>query len=90
MSQSKGPFVNSLVAVGTSSAQLLAENPHRGYLLIQNNSAEPVWLCFGAGPAVVNECMLLDGGASFEPAKIPTNSIKAIAANACNVTVVEG
>lgn len=85
------PFSQSNPAVGTASAQVLAENKGRRYLLIQNkDAAVPVYVAFGAAATVAGG-IRIDAGGAFEALVVPTNAISLIAeaANA-NVVVVEG
>jgi hypothetical protein len=59
----------------TSSAELVAANAQRKFLLFQNLSSHPVHLNFGA--AATTATLRLDAGAalSFEGVFVPTNSI---------------
>jgi len=80
-------------AVATASAQLVAGNLARQYLLIQNNHpSSTLFLGFGAGPATLADGLkVVPGGFAEFASCVPTGAIHAIAdaANAA-VVVVEG
>lgn len=90
---SRASMTNTAKTVTSASGLLLAANPTRQYLLIQNNDATGiVYVNFGAGPATVANGAKVAPGASYEPLIIPTDAIYcigSIASNA-NVLVIEG
>lgn len=89
-----GPFAQSAKTVTSSSAQLLAANAARRYLLIQNkDSSGSIWVNLMGQPSTPSNGILILPGGSFElSAFVPTGEIFAIGsiANNPNVVVVEG
>lgn len=87
-------FVNVQKTVTSASAQLLAANPVREYLLIQNrDTAGSVYVNFGASAATVANGVLIGPGGSYELIGVcSTQAIQAIGstANNPNVLTVEG
>jgi hypothetical protein len=84
---------NSNPTVTSASAQLLAANAARKFLLIQNkDSVGRIYLNFGAGAATVANGLVLEPGEEFAPGIIPVNAIQAIGdkASNANITVLEG
>lgn len=80
----RGTYVHSNPSVASgSSVTLLAANPARRYLVIQNNSAANVCVNFnnatltGIVPSNTNPCVVLAAGASYEspPNAAPTAAI---------------
>jgi hypothetical protein len=87
-------FANVAKTVTNASAQLLAANPARQYLLIQNrDTAGSLYVNFGAGAATVANGVLISPGGSYETGSVCTTQavqcIGSIASNA-NVLTVEG
>ena len=83
-------FVNSGSSVDTTSQQLLPANGGRNYLLIQNKSAVDVYVSFGGKADVYNGIIIAAGG-FYEPYRVPSSSVSAIAtAVDSNVVIVEG
>lgn len=58
--------VNDTASLGTSSAQLLADNERRKYALIVNSSDVGVWLAFGETAVVGTGVYLAPAGGSYE------------------------
>lgn len=88
-----GSFVNVNGTVTNASAQLLAANASRQYLLIQNkDSAGSIYINFGAAATVANGVLIGPGGA-YELTGIAStqaiNAIGSLASNA-NIVTVEG
>lgn len=86
-------FDNSAKAVTNASAQLIAENINRQYLLVQNNDASAVvYLAFGKAATVADGVRVVPGGFYELSGTVPTQAVHAIgsAANNPNVVVVEG
>lgn len=90
-------ITSTLVAVSTSSSVVIAANPNRKYLAIQNIGLNHVNLGFSAS-AILNQGWAIDpaaaigrqGGAlSFEPLLV-TQEIRAIAPAATTLIVLEG
>lgn len=81
-------------AVGVASAQLIAANAARRYLLVQNQSAtNTIWVRFGAAAAVAGvPCIKIGPGGYWEWDSIGvTQAVQAISdAAAASVAVVEG
>lgn len=77
-----------------ASAQLIAANAARRYLLVQNKDATGrIWLNFGAGAATQANGIKLEPGETYEREfAVPTQAIQAIgdAASNANIVVVEG
>ena len=81
--------------VGTASAQLLAANPSRAYLMIQNNDTSgTIAIVTGAGPAALVGCVRIGPGGFWEwdgAGAVPPQALQAIGTVAgMPVTVVEG
>lgn len=88
-----GAFVNVNATVTNASAQLLAANAARQYLLVQNkDTAGSIYLNFGAAATVANGVAIGPGGV-YELTGIAStqaiNAIGSIASNA-NIVTVEG
>lgn len=87
-------FTNTARTVTNASAQVLAANAAREYLLIQNKSASgTIWVCFGAGPATSANGIAIGPGGFWEwNANVPTNAVQCIGSLASNpdVLTVEG
>ena len=89
-----GVFANTQKTITTTSGQLVAANPLRQYLLIQNKDASAnLWLNFGTGAATTNNGVLIGPKGSFEMnATQTTQAIQVIGdvASNANVVVLEG
>ena len=86
-------FSNVNNNVTNASAQLLAANTARQYLLIQNkDSAGTIYVTFGAAATVANGVYIAPGGAYELTGAISTQPIFAIGsiANNPNIVTVEG
>jgi hypothetical protein len=87
-------FGNSNKTVTNASAQLLAANASRKYLLIQNNGTGDIYVTVdGTAATTANGVRIAAGGGSYELSTVvPTGQINAIGsiANNPNITVVEG
>lgn len=87
-----GAFSNALNTVGTASAQLVAANAARSYLMFQNkDAASNLYLSFGVAATIANGIKVQPGGV-YEMADVQsTQAIFAIADIAnTNVLVVQG
>lgn len=90
-----GAHAASSVVVSNANVLILAANPNRKYLLIQNRDpAESLYLRTDGGAAAVSAaCMELPPGAVYEPALVPTGDIRgirgAVVAGA-SVHIIEG
>jgi hypothetical protein len=86
----RSTFVNAQKTVTNASAQLLAGNTNRAYLLIQNNDAAGiVYIGFGAAAVTAANGIKLAPGASYElNSNITTSEIKAIGSIASNANVI--
>lgn len=90
-----GSVANTAKTVTTTSAQLVAANASRRYLLIQNKDAAGViYVNFGAGAATTANGVKIAAGGSFsaDSSFCPNTAIQAIGdiASNANVVVVEG
>lgn len=66
MGSAKRELAHNAVTVGTSTVAAAAANENRTYLLLINDSANTIWVKFGAA-AVANEGIRLNAnGGSFE------------------------
>lgn len=85
---------NTQKTVTSASAQLIAANAARRFLIVQNkDAAGRIWLYFGAAAATKANGLLLEPGAGIELNDcVPTTEIRAIgdAASNPNVVVMEG
>lgn len=91
---SRSAFANTAKTVTSASAQLVAANASRSYLLIQNNDAAGIlYVNFGAGAATAANGVKIPPGGSYElnanQSNTAVQAIGDIASNA-NVVVVEG
>lgn len=89
-----GAFTQSNIQVTTATVQLLAANPLRSYLLIQNNDTTGiVWVHLAGGAFTATNGIKIEPGGSIElQGFVPNGVINAkgdIAANN-NVVIVEG
>lgn len=92
-SQTKATFSNTAKTVTTASAQMVADNAARQYLLIQNKDATGnVWVNFGAAATQANGVKIAPGGAWETSSVTPTNAVHAIGdiASNANIVLVEG
>lgn len=87
-------FTNTAKTVTNATGQLLAANPARQYLLIQNKDPSgTIYVNFGAGVATVaNGVRIIPGGNMELSDVVPTNAVQCIGdiASNANVLVVEG
>ena len=85
-------FDNQNKSVGTGSAQLLAANPNRQYLLIQNNDpANEIYIAFGKAATTTAGVRIIPGGNFMLDCCVPTQEIRAIATVAnTKIVTVEG
>ncbi len=70
-----GDVTHSEVSVGTGTTEIAAENADRRYLLIQNIGANPVFLRFDEGSAVLNQGFSLAAGEHFEWPRSANNAL---------------
>lgn len=94
IANSKGAFTQAQATVTTTSAQLLAANAARRFLMVQNNDASgDVYITMDGTTATTAKGLKIPAGSAFELAVYtPTgaiNAIGSIASNA-NVVVLEG
>lgn len=85
-----GPFTQAAKTVTSSSAQLLAANSARRYLLIQNNATSGIIYVTLDGTAATNaKGIKIDPGGSYEcQGYVPTGEIRAIGSISSNANVV--
>lgn len=85
-------FDNQEKSVGVASATLLAANPARKYLLIQNNdAAATIYVAFGKAATVAAGVKIIAGGAYELVGIVTTQEVRAIASSATTTVVaVEG
>jgi hypothetical protein len=87
---------NAAKTVTSGSGSLVAANPSRGYLCIQNkDAAGSIWVTFGGGSATQANGLLIGPGGFWEwdgAGAIPTGQATAIGdlASNANVLVLEG
>lgn len=90
----RGTPTQSAKSVTTSSAQLLAANSNRSYLVIQNQDAtNPMYINFGGTAAANNGSLKIPANGNYvaENGYIPTSAINAIASGGTVlVNTVEG
>jgi hypothetical protein len=79
------------VSVGTNARQALQTNPNRGYLYVQNNSMDDLYVSFDQTPTALTGLTIGPGG-YYEPRVVPTNSVWIASASLTNaqVSIVEG
>lgn len=61
-------------SINTNGLMVLQANPARGYLMIQNNSADDVFVAYD-GLARAGSAYRIGPGGYFEPRVVPTNSV---------------
>lgn len=85
-----GAFANAQRTVTNASAQLLAANAAREYLLIQNKSASgTIWVGFGAGAVTqANGVRIIPGGFYESGFVCSTQEVQAIGDIASNADIV--
>lgn len=85
-------FDNLQKTVGVASAQLLAANAARQYLLIQNNdAANAIWVAFGKAATLAAGVRIIAGGAYELVGIVTTQEVRAIAISSNpNIVTVEG
>lgn len=79
------------VIVGTAAKIALHMNVNRGYLYIQNNSSDDLYMSFDAKPNP-KSALVIGAGGYYEPRVCPTNAIWVMSATLDNaqVNVIEG
>lgn len=84
----QGILTDNSAAVTTSSAQLMAANPQRKYLLLQNPGTVTVWFNFTTAAALTQPSYQLPAGGSFvqEASFVSTEAINVIAASSAVIT----
>lgn len=84
-----GSFANAAATVTNASAQLVAANAARKYLLIQNNDATgTIYIAFGAAATLANGIKLTPGG-TYEMSEVQsTQAVFAIGSIASNANIV--
>jgi hypothetical protein len=83
-----GPPV--VVTATTTSAQLLAANNLRTYLLIVNKGSQTVQIKFGSAQ-IATEGIPIPPGGSYEPIEGPSNSVWGVTASGSSaVTITQG
>ena len=85
--------VESVVSVGVSSGQVLATDPTRKFLLLQNDSNNIIYLSIGGNTAVVGQGQRLNanGGSLMLDQYVATSAVNAIAtAASSNLLVTKG
>lgn len=89
-----GAFSQSQKTVTNASAQMLAANLYRRYLMIQNkDSTGSLYINFGGGAATLANGVRIAAGGSYElSGYVPTDAVQAIGdiASNGNVIVIEG
>lgn len=89
-----GSFANTAKTVTNASAQLVAANSARTYLLIQNkDTSGTIYINFGAGAATTANGIMIGPGGVYEMSDVQsTQALQAIGtiASNTNVLVVEG
>lgn len=75
-------------AVTTTSSQVLAANPNRRALIIQNTGAANVYISFSA--TATNANMVLTPGQIVDFEKVPTNVVTALGVGASTLCIIEG
>ncbi len=90
-----GAHTPAAKAITNTSAQILAANAGRKYVLIQNSHASlSLWVrCDGAAATADAACLEIPAGGVWEPGFIPTGEISGIRSSASagnNVHVIEG
>lgn len=78
-----GPMAVRPFGANAASELLLPSDPHRRYLLIQNNSGADMWIGVG-GSAAEDQSLILGSGVYWEPLCVPTDSIYVRSATATN------
>lgn len=80
-------FNHSEVSVTTTSAQAIAANQSRKYLLVQNKGSTSVLLKVDSAHSA-SEGVEIPAGGNYEPAAVPLNAIFLKAASGTNACVV--
>jgi hypothetical protein len=78
---------HSDVAVTTTSAQALAANQSRKYLLIQNKGTDSILVKFGSAHSA-SEGILISAGGYYEPFVAPIDAVFLKASSGTQTTVV--
>lgn len=83
-------FNTITITAETSSGLAIAENVNRNYLLIQNPSADSIFVDFGKAAGILTSIEIVSGG-NYEPLKAPRNNINIIGAlGGQRVIITEG
>lgn len=86
--------MNTFNVVADINAQiLLAANPRRNYVAIQNNGAVPIYVGFGSIPIIGGQSALIfppNTGITFENGRVPNNDVYVVSSTGALVSVVEG
>ena len=79
------------VVASTAPKQALQTNPNRGYLYIQNNSTDDIYVAFDQTPTPQTS-LIIGAGGYYEPRVVPTNSVWVVSASLAHalVSIVEG
>ena len=79
------------VIVGTAAKIALHMNVNRGYLYIQNNSSDDLYMSFDAKPNP-KSALVIGAGGYYEPRVCPTNAVWVMSAtlDSAQVNVIEG
>ncbi len=85
-----GAFTQNNKTVTNASAQLLAANPARRYLLIQNNDAAGIiYVTMDGTPATTAKGIKIAAGGSYEcQGYVPTGELRAIGSISSNANIV--
>lgn len=62
----KGDAAHSTATVATTTTLVVAANPNRLWLLLQNSGSNPIFISIDEADAVLNEGIVLAAGAKFE------------------------
>lgn len=75
-----GAHTVTAVTISNADAAIIAANPNRKYLLIQNrDAAESLYIRTDGGAAAVSAiCLELPPGGVYEPACVPTGAVRGI------------
>ena len=81
---------NTVVTVGTTAVDLLAEGQGRRRLIIQNQGSDNVFVAFGENATTSNGILLAPGLAlSYDHPAVPDDRISAISNTAGNQVVIQ-
>lgn len=86
--------MNTFSVVANPQVQiLLAANPRRNYVAIQNNGVAPIYVGFGVVPIIGGQNAMVfppNTGITFESGRCPNNDVYVVAASGVLVSVIEG